>query len=437
MGAEAQDVEHGRVEAAEGAVEAVREDRVVAAAQAQGAVGELGGEAGVTSADAALAQQGWQDEVGVGVGTVDLAQDVVRDAPCGVGALAALGGCRRAAVGLPRERAAPRWRPRASRRASSPPPDAAPPLPQGAPNARSSARRPVARHRSNACSTPRRPDVPDARSRSNVRSIRAGTDRGARRSSGGLRTEDRGVVEPGATRPVGGGHVPLAHRRHLPELDGVGRGPDEHLLLARTHLPGSEVDDVAARGDGAEPQARGRAVGAGQGRPRPGAGVQPRTRRSTASAGGPNGPRRPRSSAWRRARRRRRAGAGAQGAVLEGVEGGDEEVRTGDGEAAQEVARGVPGRMVSVVVPSVGPESSPSSMRNVVAPVTSSPAMIARCTGAAPRQAGRTEKCRLTHPCRGTASTSGRRISPYATTGATSTSSAARRARTPRRGAGP
>ena len=33
--------------------------------------------------------------------------------------------------------------------------------------------------------------------------------------------------------------------------------------------------------------------------------------------------------------------------------------------------------------------------------VTSSPAMIARCTGAAPRQAGSTEKCRLTQPCGG------------------------------------
>ncbi len=59
------------------------------------------------------------------------------------------------------------------------------------------------------------------------------------------------------------------------------------------------------------------------------------------------------------------------------------------------------GRTVSVIVPSTGPVSSPSSMRNVVAPVTSSPAITARCTGAAPRQAGSSEKWRLTQPWRG------------------------------------
>ena len=38
-------------------------------------------------------------------------------------------------------------------------------------------------------------------------------------------------------------------------------------------------------------------------------------------------------------------------------------------------------------------------MRNVVAPVISSPCRIACCTGAAPRQAGSSEKCRFTQPC--------------------------------------
>ena len=36
--------------------------------------------------------------------------------------------------------------------------------------------------------------------------------------------------------------------------------------------------------------------------------------------------------------------------------------------------------------------------------MTSSPAMTACCTGAAPRQAGSSEKCRLTQPCRGMSS---------------------------------
>ena len=42
----------------------------------------------------------------------------------------------------------------------------------------------------------------------------------------------------------------------------------------------------------------------------------------------------------------------------------------------------------------------PASSRNVVAPVNSSPARIARWTGDAPRQAGSSEKCRLTQPVR-------------------------------------
>ena len=60
--------------------------------------------------------------------------------------------------------------------------------------------------------------------------------------------------------------------------------------------------------------------------------------------------------------------------------------------------------MVWVIRPYVGPASSPATMRKVVAPVTSSPAQIACCTGAAPRQAGSSEKCRLTQPCGGIAS---------------------------------
>ena len=48
----------------------------------------------------------------------------------------------------------------------------------------------------------------------------------------------------------------------------------------------------------------------------------------------------------------------------------------------------------------------------VVAPVTSSPAAMAACTGAAPRHAGSTEKCRLIQPSRGTASSSSRSSAP-------------------------
>ncbi len=75
------------------------------------------------------------------------------------------------------------------------------------------------------------------------------------------------------------------------------------------------------------------------------------------------------------------------------------------------------GRTCSVSTPYTGPESRPSSIRNVEAPVTSSPARIACCTGAAPRQAGSSEKCRLTQPWAGMSKAALGSSAPYATTG--------------------
>ena len=63
-------------------------------------------------------------------------------------------------------------------------------------------------------------------------------------------------------------------------------------------------------------------------------------------------------------------------------------------------------RTGSVTMPYTGPASSSRTSRKVVAPVMSSPAMIARWTGAAPRHAGSSEKCRFTQPCAGMARTS-------------------------------
>ncbi|MDX6342125.1 MAG: hypothetical protein QOH87_2263 [Trebonia sp.] len=62
------------------------------------------------------------------------------------------------------------------------------------------------------------------------------------------------------------------------------------------------------------------------------------------------------------------------------------------------------GRIGSVSVPKTGPASSSFTIRKVVAPVMSSPRRTACCTGAAPRQAGSTEKCRFTQPCGGMSS---------------------------------
>ena len=44
-----------------------------------------------------------------------------------------------------------------------------------------------------------------------------------------------------------------------------------------------------------------------------------------------------------------------------------------------------------------------------------SPAISARCTGAAPRHRGSSEKCRLIQPCRGSDSSGSRMSPPYAT----------------------
>src|SRR5262249_22573573 len=68
-------------------------------------------------------------------------------------------------------------------------------------------------------------------------------------------------------------------------------------------------------------------------------------------------------------------------------------------------------------VRSTGPVPSPPSTWNTPAPASPPPATSARCPGAAPRQAGSSEKCRLTQPYRGMSSASGGTSAPYATTG--------------------
>ena len=75
------------------------------------------------------------------------------------------------------------------------------------------------------------------------------------------------------------------------------------------------------------------------------------------------------------------------------------------------------GPTASVTTPYTGPASSSLTMWNVVAPVTSSPCSRACCTGAAPRHAGSTEKCRLTQPCGGMSRADCGSSAPYAVTG--------------------
>ena len=59
------------------------------------------------------------------------------------------------------------------------------------------------------------------------------------------------------------------------------------------------------------------------------------------------------------------------------------------------------GRIRSVITPNTGPASSSLTMRNVVAPVTSSPAQIACWTGAAPRQCGQAREVQVDPAVRG------------------------------------
>ena len=138
----------------------------------------------------------------------------------------------------------------------------------------------------------------------------------------------------------------------------------------------------------------------------PGAGVQARTCRSIAAAG------------WRPVDPRvvdgdlggerdvvGRLRTRLERAVGDAVEGGDEQAGARPrraGRAGRRRCRAAGSSRSSR--PNVGPASSSWTIRNVVAPVTSSPAQIERCTGAAPRQAGSSEKCRLTQPWGGMSS---------------------------------
>ena len=68
--------------------------------------------------------------------------------------------------------------------------------------------------------------------------------------------------------------------------------------------------------------------------------------------------------------------------------------------------------MLSSRLSSIGPVSSPSSIRMMVTPVTSSPARIARWIGAAPRQRGSSEAWTLMQPALGASRIGLGRISP-------------------------
>ena len=341
---EPQDVERGRVDRADLAVRRLGDDRVVPAAQPQRAVGELGGERRVPAGDPALAQQRRQHQVGVRVGAVDGAQDVER------------GGPRRVAP------------PAALRRRGG---------------------------------RPLRPALRPARHRAGGRS-------GRRRSSAGLMPQPPSTVSDPRRAPRAQSAAAIAR---LPcgltsvSAHGVPAGPDEHLLLAGQQLPRRQVGDVGD-GNARAPGRAGSRPAASSTRPARGCSRGPAGRpRAPGATSAPARPR-PRSSA--RGSHRPWTADGAEDAVLEGVE------RRTSSPAPATASR--PSRSPAV---SRGPDrlgEEPEHRARVQARLeperrgagTSSPAMIACCTGAAPRQAGSTEKCRLTQPWGGTSSSAGR-----------------------------
>ena len=244
--------------------------------------------------------------------------------------------------------------------------------------------------------------------------------------------------------PVGRGHRPLPVRPHLAELGGHRAGADEHGPLVTCSSPGASgptSGTVAASPVAPRPATPPRAADGTRSGPTlsrspwrvvhaPGDGVQPRTWRSTTWAG--------------RLHRTRASSVVSLGAWLTPSAGcgtGRSEPSARPSSVATRSpapawasrSRSAPavssGRTVSVSVPSTGPVSRPSSRTKVVAPVTSSPAMTARCTGAAPRHAGSSEKCRFTQPCTGTSSAARGTSAPYATTGQQSGAIAVRRSR--------
>ncbi len=108
--AEPEHVAHRRVDLVP--VAAGGQDGVIGAAAAQRAVGQFGGEGGVPAGDAALGEQGREQQVGVGVAVRDRAQDVIGGAPRRVGARPGGPGTVRGPAGMVPARTGARCAPR-------------------------------------------------------------------------------------------------------------------------------------------------------------------------------------------------------------------------------------------------------------------------------------------------------------------------------------
>ena len=180
----------------------------------------------------------------------------------------------------------------------------------------------------------------------------------------------------GTPRPVGGGHLLLPERAHVPSRTACVPVPTRTSCLPTASSPGASRTSAGSTGP-SDPLAGVRRPGAGRrGTGGPGGRWRPRVPTSRP------GRRRPRSSgrSWCRRRLRSRL----ERAVPRARRASRRGARHRLGQLLQQIARGVARPDPLGHHPKVGPASSSLTRRNVVAPVTSSLAHTAHCTGAAP-----------------------------------------------------
>ena len=212
--AQAEQRKHLGVHGGQRAVHAGLQDRVIGTSVTQCAVGQLRGQGGVPAADAALVEQGGQQQVRVGVPLVDGEQHVVGDLACGVAGAGRPGPSITARLGFSAPPRARVWGPGLL------------------------AQRVFCLNKPGMCTC-------GCRTR---QSREYGSSTAQPVVFGGVYT----------TSPVRGRHGLLALRLDLAEFDRVGAGSHQHVLFVGVQLAGGQFGTVGVgdRADRAELHAR-------------------------------------------------------------------------------------------------------------------------------------------------------------------------------------
>ena len=216
------------------------------------------------------------------------------------------------------------------------------------------------------------------------------------------RHSNRSPVRSGTASPVRGGHRSLAWRGDITQPHRPGGRADEHLSFGHLQLPSGEAIDVADVGDPHWAEADALVPESGPGsrgwRDRSYLAVHRESRSAEVHMSVLRGELRGIRDAIGWLRNRAMIPFAIPSKVATSRAAPESANRDSNCPAVSS------GRITSVTVPYTGPVSSPSSNAKVDAPVILSPCRIAACTGAAPRQAGSSEKCRFTQPCWGMSS---------------------------------